>query len=177
MALSSEQLTKFVDEALYRIELQLTRANANNELSELAEKLGLSDLLGEVIPHCDFYDRNRSKILVLAFNLPNRDEWSFKAKKTYKIQPNRIEFVEYSSNFNYASLEYTDKYSDIFVGPIPHKGVGIGDASSFLAAVEHNPEKYPKVQRMTDSSGDLKATQSSFMKCLENSNFVKECIE
>ena len=176
MALTSEQLTSFLDNAVLRISKQIRQANAYGELNNLAEKLGLSDLLEEVIPCCDFYDRNRSKILVLAFAFPNKDEWLMRAKKAYPSTQNRIEFVEYTSNFNYESLRYTDKYSDIFVGPIPHKGVGIGDESSFLAAVANNPAEYPKVHRMTDSNGTLKISLNSFMKCLEESNFVKECL-
>lgn len=175
MALAPEQLNEFIDNAVLKITKQIRQANAFNELDGLAEKYGLSSLLSDVIPCCDFFDRNRSKILVLAFALPNKDEWALRAKKAYPNTANRIEFVEYDKSFNYETLRNTDKYSDIFVGPIPHKGVGIGDASSFLAAVDNNPGEYPKVHRMTDSNGTLKVSLNSFMNCLNNSNFVKEC--
>lgn len=176
MALTTEQLNEFIDNAILKITRQIRQANAYGELDQYASKLGISDLLSDVVPCCDFFDRNRSKILVLAFVFPNKDEWLQRAKKKYEKTKNRIEFVEYTSNFNYGSLRNTDKYSDIFVGPVPHKGVGIGDASSFLAAVENNPGEYPKVQRMTDSTGTLKISLNSFMNCLDESNFVRECL-
>lgn len=175
MALNQEQLDSFINESLNRIQLAIIRANATGELNNLAEKYGLSDLLGEAIPSFEYFDKFRAKILVLAFQFHDVDDWKVRAKKAFGIQANRIEFVEYKANFNYAKLRCSSAYSDIFVGPIPHKGVGIGDASSFLADAENHPEDYPKIHRMTDSGGDLKATLSSFMKCLQNSNFVKEC--
>ena len=178
MRLSPEELQSFIDEALNKIQLDLIRGNGRGELREAAEKYNLLALLDGSIPSCDFYKSNvrRAKILVLAIQMPNVDDWKLRAKKKYGIPSDRIEFLSIKSNFNFAHLKYTNAYSDIIVGPVPHKGVGIDDNSSFLAAAERHPEDYPKVHRMTDSSGELTLSQSAFERCLDASNFIRECV-
>ena len=52
-------------------------------------------------------------------------------------------------------------YSDVLVGPMPHKVKGIEGYSSFLAMVEHCPEEFPKVIRL-ENANELKITKESF---------------
>ena len=53
-------------------------------------------------------------------------------------------------------------YSDILVGPLPHKVKGIENYSSFLAMAEANPEEFPKIIRL-EGSNELKITKHSFL--------------
>ena len=178
MRLGSEEFQSFMQEALNRIQLDIIHGNADSELEKVAEKYSLLDLLNEEIPSCDFYqtNRRRAKILVLAIQFSNVDDWKRLAKKKYHIPSDRIDFVEIKPNYDYGHLAYSNAYSDIIVGPVPHKGVGIDDNSSFLAAVECHPERYPKVHRMVDANGTLTLSQSAFEKRLGESNFIKECL-
>ena len=178
VTLGPEALQDFLNTALNKIQLAIMRGNAAGELEKVAEQYGIIDLLQESEPYCDFYLNNARKanILVLAIELPNVNDWKLRAKKKYGIPPDRIEFQAVKPNFDYSRLANTSAYSDIIVGPVHHKGVGIGDNSSFLAAVENNPGDYPKVHRMIDSNGALTLSQSAFERCLENTNFIKECL-
>ena len=178
MRLNPEELQAFIEEALNKVHLDLIRGNQRGELREVAERYNLTELLEGSAPSCDFYRNNarRAKILVLAIQLPNVDDWKLRAKKKYRIPPDRIEFQAIKSNFDYGHLAYSNAYSDVIVGPVPHKGVGIDDNSSFLAAVCRHPEDYPKVHRMVDSNGELTLSQSAFERCLGATNFIKECI-
>ncbi len=178
MRLNSEQLQSLINEVLNKIQLDLIRGNAQDDLESVLSKYGISQFIEEITPNCEFYRNNPrgAKILVLAVFLNKIDEWKMRAKKRFGIDPDKIDFVELKSNFNFERLRNSDVYSDIIVGPIPHKGVGIGDNSSFLAAVANHPEEYPKVHRMQDGNGNLVISQSAFERCLQNSNFVRECI-
>lgn len=178
MRLGPEELQSFMQEALNRIQLDIIHGNADSELEKVAEKYSLLDLINEGIPSCDFYqtNRRRAKILVLAIQFSNVDDWKRAAKKKYRIPSERIDFVEVKPNYDYGHLAYSNAYSDIIVGPVHHKGVGIDDNSSFLAAVEKHPEAYPKVHRMLDSKGKLSLSQSAFERCLDATNFINECI-
>lgn len=177
MRLGHIELQEFINIVLDKIHLDLIHANAQDELDKIAEKYNIRDLLEESAPSCDFYKTNtrRAKILVIAIELPNLDDWRQRAKKK-GISADRIEFQIVKPNFNYGYLANTSLYSDIIVGPVHHKGVGIEDNSSFLAAVANHPEDYPKVHRMVDSNGVLTLSQSAFERCLEATNFLKECI-
>lgn len=178
MHLGHVELQSFLNEVLNKIQLDIIRGNASDELDKVVNKYNLNELFDETIPSCDFYKNNtrRAKILVLAIQLPNVDDWKQRAKKGYNIPNDRIEFVQVKPNFNYGFLANSSAYSDIIVGPVHHKGVGIDDNSSFLAAVEKNPEDYPKVHRMVDSNGELTLSQSAFERCLQKTNFIKECV-
>ena len=177
MRLNSTELQNFINDALNRIHLDLIHANQNDELDKVAMEYGINDLLEEITPSCDFYKANtrRAKILVIAIELPNLADWKMRAKKK-GIPLDRIEFQAVKPNFNYSYLANTNVYSDIIVGPVHHKGVGIEDNSSFLAAVANHPEDYPKVHRMVDSKGTLTLSQSAFERCLANTNFMRECL-
>lgn len=176
--LQSEDLQTLLNSVLNQIQLDIIRGNAVDELDKILAKYNLSDMIEDVIPSSDFYRNNTrwAKILVIAIELPNVDKWKLSAKKKFGIPEDRIEFQVIKPNFDYERLRNTDAYSDIIVGPVPHKGVGIGDNSSFLAAVANHPEEYPKVHRMQDGNGTLMISQSAFERCLANTNFIKDCL-
>lgn len=57
-------------------------------------------------------------------------------------------------------------YSDIIVGPTPHKAKGIGGYSSAISMMEHNPEEYPKLVKAETTTRKLKLTVASFEAAL-----------
>jgi hypothetical protein len=171
--LDSEEINDLVDTLTMYVRNELFKANARNELEKAIDKFGLREKYeGEKPSYC-YVDSTSARILVLAFSFHSVDDLK-KAAKYYGIDPQRIDFQEFKSSFNYGTLEYSARYSDVIIGPVPHKGVNIGDASSFLAAVEAHPENYPKVQRMTDSSGNLKVSKHGFEECLMKTKFYSD---
>ena len=64
-------------------------------------------------------------------------------------------------------------YSDVLVGPLPHRVEGIDGYSSFLAMVEANPEDFPKIIRL-ESANELKITKESFKNGLLNTRLFND---
>ena len=64
-------------------------------------------------------------------------------------------------NFDYSQLRNNFAYSDVLVGPIPHKGKNIDGYSSFLAMAKDNPSEFPKIIQL-ESANELKITMHSF---------------
>jgi hypothetical protein len=172
--LNSDELTDILDKLIDKIQTEVFQANAVGNVYEVFKRLGFEDLISDSVPSYSYVDVRHSKILVLAYQL-NQDDLRIAAKKL-GVDPNKIDFVEYTSHFDFGKLRYSSKYSDVLVGPIPHMGVNIGGASSFLAAYENVPQEYPKVQRLEDSNGTLKVTKTSFSERIKTTKYYQEII-
>lgn len=85
--------------------------------------------------------------------------------KDLKLNPKVIEYVSYgdATNYNYRKLKNNNNYSDIIVGPIPHKGKYIENFSSIVTMLENN--EYPNTIRAIDSN-ELKLTKTSIRSAL-----------
>ena len=87
-----------------------------------------------------------------------------------------IEFeLDYTKlhNYDFGNLRNSMTYSDVLVGPLPHKVEGIGSFSSFLAMVDSCPEEFPKVIRL-EASNELKITKESFKNGLLNTRLFND---
>ncbi|MBQ9072163.1 MAG: hypothetical protein IJY25_03290 [Bacilli bacterium] len=75
--------------------------------------------------------------------------------KDIGIESERLAFVSYddATNYPFDSLRYSNKYSDVILGAIPHKGRGIGDSSIIIAYLRSAPEEFPKIIIADDSNG------------------------
>ena len=153
-----QKLTKEVSDAYY-----------SGNVEELLKKYGLED----EVEH--FYYTNHSKIIVIGDSRINKNEMEIVAKKK-GIDPRKIEFVlEYDkfSNYNFEKFKYNMSYSDILLGPIPHKVKGLDESSSFLTMVRKNPDIFPKVIDIRNSN-ELKITKNSFLNGLLKTRLYSE---
>ena len=96
--------------------------------------------------------------------------------KDMGIHPDRIDYISYDDTTNYdiSNLEYSNKYSDVLVGPVPHKAKNMGDYSSMIEAIESNSEKFPPLIRVMDETGNLRISKSSFKNALLKTQLFKE---
>jgi len=172
--LNSDELSDLLDKLVDKIQTEVFQANALGNVYQVFKKLGYEYIIDETVPYYPYIDARHARILVLAYQL-NKDDLRMAAKKE-GIDTNRIDFIEYCSQFDFGKLRYSQKYSDVLVGPIPHKGVKIGDSSSFLADCTKHPEQYPKVQRLEDSTGNLKVTKTAFIIKLKLTNYYNQNI-
>jgi hypothetical protein len=173
MTYNYKELVHVIDEATSFITKRIQSSNAQGILYEYLKELGLEHIV-ESQNHYKFVVPNRSKILVLAYKL-NKDQLALEAKKQ-GFDSNRIEFIEYHSGFNIKNLEYSQVYTDILVGPIPHKAINMGDESSLIASIENSPEKYPRLHKLSNSNGELKVTKTAFRETLYKTVFFEECM-
>ena len=151
-------LTELSEKIYQKVLKEVVEASQNNSINELLKKYGLEDEI-----EYSYYDLNNSKILVVGDSRVSKDDLTAIAKK-YGIRENRLEFeLDYTRlhNYNFGNLKNSMTYSDVLVGPLPHKVAGIDGFSSFLAMVETCPEEFPKVIKL-EASNELKITKESF---------------
>lgn len=160
-----------IQEKIYQKVLkEVTEAYYENRLNEVLNKYGLQDEI-----EYPYYDRNNSKILVVGNSMVSKDKLVAIAKK-YGINEKFLEFeLDYDRlhNYNFAKLENSMNYSDVLIGPLPHKVSGIDGFSSFLAMTDAHPENYPKIIRL-QGSNELKITKESFLKGLQNTRLYND---
>jgi hypothetical protein len=173
--LKFDDLMSVLNKLIDKIQTEVFQANAQGEVYRVFKRLGYEDILGDVISSYPYIDTRHARILVIAYQI-NIDELRLAARKE-KVDTNKIDFVEYSAQFDFGKLRYSQKYSDVLVGPIPHKVLNMGDASSFLAECEKHPEEFPKVQRLEDSNGTLKVTKTAFVDKLKMTNYYQQNIQ
>ena len=151
-------LNEIVEKVYQKVVQEITEAYNEKKLDEELKKYGLEDEIDY-----PYYDINNSKILVVGNSVVNKDILISIAKK-YGIRENRLEFeLDYTRlhNFNFGKLRNSMVYSDVLVGPLPHKVEGIAGFSSFLAMTDANPSEFPKIIRL-EGSNELKITKESF---------------
>lgn len=152
-------LAEILEKVYGKISKEITDAYYNDEINYILEKYDLKDEISY-----SYYDFNNAKILVIGNSMISKDVMISIAKK-YGIKENRLEFeLDYDRlhNYNFGNLKNNMSYSDILVGPLPHKVKGIENYSSFLAMAEANPEEFPKIIRL-EGSNELKITKQSFL--------------
>ncbi len=152
-------LAEILEKVYGKISKEITDAYYNDEINYILEKYDLKDEISY-----SYYDFNNAKILVIGNSMISKDVMVSIAKK-YGIKENRLEFeLDYDRlhNYNFGNLKNNMSYSDILVGPLPHKVKGIENYSSFLAMAEANPEEFPKIIRL-EGSNELKITKHSFL--------------
>lgn len=163
--LETEELFELIEKITDKITEEITLANRSGEaeLNEVLKKYGFNKPTKESYSYIDL---TTSKILVIGqMNIKPRDIVGL--CKSLNIDPERIDYVPYenATNYDFEKLRYSNKYSDVIFGSVPHKGRGIGDNNSIVTMLENNQEEYPKVIRAMDSN-ELKLTKTSFKEAL-----------
>lgn len=145
-----------------RLEEILIKLNQKGQLEDLLRLLGMSELLGV---ESEEISRD-GKIIVIGQSEVEREKLAAVAKKI-GIEKDRFEFYlnyEDAKTFDFKKTQWSDKYSYILVGQMPHSGYSKGDYSSVITALERE-DGYPPVVRM--GTNGLKITKSSFRSALE----------
>lgn len=172
MEYSISQLSEIKSKIFAKIAKEIELANKNNGMQSLFDKYGIyfEEEAMQV-------DTKTMKILVLGALAGKIKDYQSVVKKMC-IDSNNVEFVDTfdDKRFNVARLKYSMEYSDIIYGPNPHKQVGMGDNSSFLAEMKNNPQKYPRVIE-TISNDKLKISISGFRRAISLTRFYEALLE
>ena len=147
-----------------RLEEILTRLNRLGKLDEFLLMIGMSDLLGERESEAA---RREGKIIVIGQSEVGQDKLAAVAKNL-GISKDRFEFyLDYNDakSFNFKKTQWSDAYSVILVGQMPHSGIAKGDFGSIISAIE-SQEGYPPVIRI--GMNGLKITKAAFKNALED---------
>ena len=151
--------------AYAKLSSELIIANQSNELEEYLSKIGCNDWIEK---YNTSWLAHNAKVLVIGDMNINCKSIQKIAKKC-GIKADRIEVIsEYEklTNLNFEKYRNNTNYSDIIIGPTPHKAKGIGSYSSAISMMEQNPEEFPKLIRAETATGKLKLTATSFEAAL-----------
>ena len=154
-----ENLRDILDERLEEI---LIRLNRSEKLDEFLKIIGLPDLLGKVVP----YEHPKDGIIIVIGESSTNVTNLIGVAKELGFKKDRFEFcLEYEAakRYDFKKTQYSQKYSCILVGPMPHSGKAKGGFSSIITKLEYE-DGYPPVYRM--AADELKITNSSFRKTL-----------
>ena len=147
-----------------KIAKEIELAYQNDEINDLLDKYGII-LEDERLP----INTRTHRILVVGDLAGKLKDYQMIIKRV-GINPENVEFLDYHQfkMFNARNLEYSNDYSDIIFGPVPHKTTEMGDTSSLLALMKKEPLKYPRVipSVANSTSNQLKLSISSFKECL-----------
>ena len=163
--LDIEELQEVID----KFTQMVTLANRTGNISEILEKFNIDC---EQYAYCEY---RIAKILVIGYSEVNIVDLKRVIRK-YHLNEDQFEFVideESIKGYPMNSLKNNYKYSDIFIGPIPHKTTGMGDCSSIIAEIKHHQDEYPKLTELRDANV-LNISKSSFDKAILNSELYKK---
>lgn len=163
-------LVQILEKIHQKLTKEVTNAYYNGNMDELLNKYGLE----EEVEHF-YYNYNNSKIILIGQSRVNKSDLEHIAKDN-GIDPKRIEFeldYEKLTNYNFERFKYNMSYSDVLIGPMPHKVKGLDESSSFLSMVREHPEDYPKIIELRDAN-ELKITKQSFFNGLLETRLYNE---
>lgn len=171
--LDSQKLQFLINEIYSKIVEEVTLANRTSpdELNKVLDKYGFTEKK-QSYQYCNI---RSSKIIVFGRTEIKQNILDAIAKDL-GIHPERIDYISYDDTTNYdiSNLEYSNKYSDILVGPVPHKAKNMGDYSSMIESIEANSECFPPLIRVTDETGTLRISKTSFKTALSKTQLFKE---
>lgn len=171
--LDSQKIQFLIDEIYSKIVEEVTLANRTSpdELNKVLDKYGFTEKK-QSYQYCNI---RSSKIIVFGRTEIKQNILDAIAKDL-GIHPERIDYISYDDTTNYdiSNLEYSNKYSDILVGPVPHKAKNMGDYSSMIESIEANSECFPPLIRVTDEKGTLRISKTSFKTALSKTQLFKE---
>jgi hypothetical protein len=171
--LDSQKLQFLIDEIYSKVIEEVTLANRSSkeELNKVLDKYGL----GEKKQSYQYCNVKSSKIILFG-RIELKQNIMNAIAKDMGISPDRIDYVSYDDTTNYdiSNLEYSNKYSDILAGPVPHKAKNMGNYSSMIEAIESNSEMFPPLIRVMDETGTLRISKSSFKNALLKTQLFKE---
>jgi hypothetical protein len=167
--LGIKELEALLERVYDKLTEEIIYANRTHQLESLLEKYNLSDVTSKE----RYIELNRAKILLVG-DLKVKMSTIYQILKEYDLNQDHIEHVSYedSQTYPWHKLKNSMVYTDVFIGPIPHKVTGIANYSSLLAMIESQPEDYPKLHRL-ESGNELKITKSNFTEALSNSELLK----
>lgn len=161
--LEIEELLEIEEIISEKLEQILIKLNRTDKLGEFLELIGMSELLGT----SESYSVNSSGIILVIGKCEVKEEKLAAVAKKLGINKDRFEFYldyEDAKSFNFKKTQWSDKYSVILVGQMPHIGASAEGYNSIISALECQTG-YPPVVRV--GMDELKITKSSFKSTLE----------
>ena len=169
MQYSSKQLADIKLKIIYKINLEIDNAVLNGTLDKVLKKYGIYDeSMGPIMVNTRIM-----KILVIGGLAANKSEYQ-KALKDFGISYMHVEFVDYDDIKNYSieKLRYSTTYSDILMGPIPHKISKMQNINGLIPQIKESPNEYPRLIEMKANSR-FKITITNFKEAIGQTRYFE----
>jgi len=127
------------------------------------------DLRGQLAGEKALGSLDKTKILILGSGYMSISI-IYGIAKCYGYEKDRIEVHnDYDKNkhFDIRKLQYSTEYKSVFIGPVAHKIVGLGNYDSIIEKIQ-SEQGYPPFQILKAKSGDLKITKTSLKNAFDN---------
>ena len=151
-------------------------AQCNNNIELFIKKYGIQEEIKYSQMDYPIINPNRAKILILGDLAVSKDLVYGLAKNILGMQKpkDRLDFVscEEATNYDFRSVTQ-EKYTDMFIGPMPHSTRGNENYSSFLQKVKCNSDVYPNYIELKANqySSNQKITKTALENAFANSYF------
>lgn len=171
---SQSQKSLILARAHQSLDEEFNLALATNDIDAFMTKYNVS--FSEQTPQIV---TKKMKILVVG-DLRGREGDYIKVAREYGFKEENFEFVSFDEIKDYPieKLRYSDRYSDIIVGALPHKINNIGSNSSLITMLEKEKDAsiYPKLIKVFPNQiqGKLKFTISAFKEALKETKLIRE---
>ena len=172
MVYSYLEFSEIKAKILAKVSYELEMAQENECLDELIDKYGI------IMETYDMPVNKRMKILVIGQLAGKLNDYIMNAKKKLGLSADSFEFVsDYNkiTNYNIERLRYSDTYSDIICGTIPHSIKGMGDNTSIISLIEQNQSEYPKLVKASANEA-LKLSINSFIEAIKKTRYFEEIV-
>ena len=172
MAYSQSEFAAIKAKIIAKISFELELAQENGTLDEFIEKYGI------VTEKFDIPVNKRMKILVIGRLAGNLNDYIMNAKKKLGLSSDVFQFeTDYDrlTNYNAERLRYSNTYSDIICGPIPHSVKGKGDNSSIISMIENSPREFPNLVKAS-ANESLKISVSGFIESIRKTRYFEEVV-
>lgn len=160
---NSKQISEIKQRIIRKITSEVDKAIEEGTLEELLDRYDIYYEDDIAIP----VNTRTMKILVFGALAGKKKDYQGILHKL-KIDENNVEFIDnYSELKRYPvdKLRYSNIFSDLLIGPIPHSQVNMGDTSSLLATIKSHPSEYPRLH-VLEANNELKITKTNFEKAI-----------
>ena len=167
--LGHKELDELLEKVYHQLVEEIIFANRTNRLNQVLEKYGFNDAPNEI----DYIELTRAKILVVG-DLQIKSNHLHAIMKDYDLDPDHMQFVSYedAKTYPWESLKHSMTFTDVFIGPMPHKVLGIEHHASIISKIEADPHSYPRLHKLT-AGHQLKITKNTFEQALKASYLLE----
>lgn len=170
MSLTYEELEEMLEDLFETIRNEALRLNRAGDINLFKSKYNIQSA------HSETPFEENAKILIIGVEsgtMKNKDIAGI--FKQYGLS-GRYDVVSYkdATNYDISILENNTKYSDIFIGPVPHSMKGMGNKSSGLDKLINDTEgRYPYVIRLRNKAKELHLSKESLKTALSESKLLQ----
>lgn len=167
--LGLKELDELLEDVYAKLAQELILANRTGQLNDVLKKYDIQ----QETPEESYIELHRAKILLVG-DMPMKLTQIHGVLKEYALTPDHIEYIDYeqAKTFAWPALENSMIYTDVMIGPVPHKVTGINSYGGIISKMEDNPHRFPKLHKLMAGNG-LKITKTNLTEAIKNSYLLE----